>query len=704
MMYTFENFWIPRLGTNQVSAEKWKDGWSTGPQSTGTFVEAPLVLAPKDYPKVEPENARVILVAASGAVGKTTLAREVATRTGAILIDLAKTGTVGENFLLGGLAHAKLTDEFEEGRATILIDGLDEARMRVTTESFEDFIKDVAEISERTNRPVTLFGRTGAVLEAWVHLDDLKITPSVLEIQHHPIDNAKTLAFLVSQELRKKKFRAGDGPDPHTTQAADRTAIDLLVDRLDAQTQAEGKLFVGYAPVLGALARQVVSYNNPSELVARLERDDEPVTLMRIINSILDREQSKLDQIQLSDDSLREKLYDREEQITRLINRLYDEQLPIDLPEMTPEDQQIYSTAMDTWVAEHPFLDGAGQEPSTEVFAGFLSFKALEIAEIAERVRKKIVSRSAKINPFISSFFLPPDWSEQPEEHEMDSGLANVPLVFSSLMALVPQAETVWLSIQSESGINDDGGDDVEVEISRWSPGWKSPKYLRFAFKKNEALQFGASLGNVQVIGDNLDVEIGQGQEAIISAPTTIEVSSIILNADKLTIEPSTARHEDGKVAQDYDQTVTLRCDEFQSEVNTRPTLRTRASLSVFWNGSAVFPWKEFSIKPPAEVGEEVYQAFNRMRKLLLPFKSDRYGELAKYRKFVDHKRRIKGVGKKVRDQLVEEGLIFTRDHLYVLNSEKFQETTDLNYQKMRNFEINDKAIAFLQRALARKD
>jgi hypothetical protein len=44
----------------------------------------------------------------------------------------------------------------------ILIDALDEARLRVTQEAFEAFLRDVDQLSRRS-MPTVLFGRTGAI-------------------------------------------------------------------------------------------------------------------------------------------------------------------------------------------------------------------------------------------------------------------------------------------------------------------------------------------------------------------------------------------------------------------------------------------------------------------------------------------------------------------------------------------------------------
>ena len=63
---------------------------------------------------------------------------------------------------------SNLMAEWENGEVAVLIDGLDEARLRVTDESFVDFLRDVARQSRSHGRQhrTFLFGRTVAILDA----------------------------------------------------------------------------------------------------------------------------------------------------------------------------------------------------------------------------------------------------------------------------------------------------------------------------------------------------------------------------------------------------------------------------------------------------------------------------------------------------------------------------------------------------------
>ena len=165
MSYTIEDFWVPRFeSVVRQQTELKLQGWSIQSGGSESFVEADLELRP-DFSDL---SAPIWFVAAPGAVGKSTLAREISTRTGAIYLDLAKAETVAGNYLTGGLAKNGLLNAWQAGNTAVLIDALDEARLRVTQGSFDDFLTDIQTLSLSRSLPTVLFGRVGIVEDALV--------------------------------------------------------------------------------------------------------------------------------------------------------------------------------------------------------------------------------------------------------------------------------------------------------------------------------------------------------------------------------------------------------------------------------------------------------------------------------------------------------------------------------------------------------
>ena len=346
-IHTIQEFWKPRLNVARIASGTLIKGWHFVNEGLDTFMEAPLTLSTELSADSDPERSSILLVSAPGAVGKSTLARQIAYATGAVYLNLATAEPVGGNTLSGGIVKSGLFPNWEDQSTAILIDGLDEARLRVTQEALEAFLYDVAELSKGRELPTVLFGRTGAVQDTWLVLADRDIELAVLEIGYYGPE--------ASVDFAEARLRAARPNSAHAE--AERRAVELLLARLREQTESDGDRFAGYAPVLQAVADRVAKDDNPSALVAQIERGAHPVTLRGVVSAILERECGKLGGLPFENAKLTDILYSPVEQLDRLVARYYRTPLP-DLPAMGAKDAQIYDTVLETWVAEHPFLDG----------------------------------------------------------------------------------------------------------------------------------------------------------------------------------------------------------------------------------------------------------------------------------------------------------------------------------------------------------
>ena len=198
-------------------------------------------------------------------------------------LDLAKADPVGGNTFSGGLVRSGLYAAWEAQTTTVLVDGLDEARMRVTQEAFEAFLHDIAVLSKGRRIPIVLFGRSGAIQDTWLILEEQGAATAVLEIGYYGPEAAVDFALSRIQAVR-----------PGASFTVERKAVNLLLARLRAQTETDGDRFAGYAPVLQAVADRVAREPNPGALVAQIERGTQPVTLLLVAWAILERERGKL--------------------------------------------------------------------------------------------------------------------------------------------------------------------------------------------------------------------------------------------------------------------------------------------------------------------------------------------------------------------------------------------------------------------------
>lgn len=286
MQYTIKDFWIPlfKSSTEPDASTPLAQGWSFQDAGLPTFKEAPLTLSPEaNDDDSDPEHARILLISAPGAVGKTTLARQIAYETHSVYINLAIADPVGAYTLTGGLSHSKLLEKWNDQTIVTLIDGLDEARLRVTQEAFEAFLKDVAMLSSERTVPTVIFGRTAAVQDAWILLEG-GVDVAVLEIGYYVFSDSVDLADrIIKNESPNRPYAS-----------AEQEAVRLLLKQLRDQTKNDESRFAGYAPVIHAVAKTVSGEKNPSKLISKIKKGEQPVTLKGIASVILKREHEKL--------------------------------------------------------------------------------------------------------------------------------------------------------------------------------------------------------------------------------------------------------------------------------------------------------------------------------------------------------------------------------------------------------------------------
>ena len=190
------------------------------------------------------------------------------------------------------------------------------------------------------------------------------------------------------------------------------------------------------------------------------------MTLTEIVDSILSREQKKLSRLSFEDHTLKEKLYTPEEQIARIIKRLYGNALVPPLPvNMSIKDQKTYMDALETWLPEHPFLDGTGKHPSSVIFGGFLVSKALNMESISETVLRKELNQNKPANPFLYEFYI--SNLERSGSSNNDIRADHIGILYASLRACLAQGEIASLRIEGEIDEEDDYNESADVEIIR---------------------------------------------------------------------------------------------------------------------------------------------------------------------------------------------------------------------------------------------
>ena len=669
--YTIRDFWDRRLTTSgRPDPNALVHGWSFQPSGLPTFQEARLSLSAEFGNDDDPDHSSILLVSAPGAVGKSTLAREIAYSTDSIYIDLADAAPVGANTLTGGLARAGLYDAWQAGSVTALIDGLDEARLKVTQEAFQSFLADIADLSAGRDIPTVLFGRTGAIETAWVILDDTESKTSIAVLEIGYFDAESSLAFATSTV----------GSLEPSYGEIRRQALTLLLSSLRDQTSNDGDRFAGYAPVIQAVSEHVAAETNPGAFLLDIKRGSQPVSMQSIVTGIMERDRGKLRGLEFKDDSLHDRLYSHEEQLGHLVSRVYGV-APPGLPDMDPEDAQVYEAALKDWVSDHPFIDYVSSNPSSTVFDAVIATTALQSTSAtagAKALEKEL--RRGVANPFLSEFYLRQPELIQPE---------HVGVVYASARAMLSLGDSASLFL----GVDDDDPEALaEMEITIARRDTADPRVISLHTEQSGTIILGGHIEDVDLALPRARVEIGAGPEAIIVAPVNIQCKELVVSTDKLIVEGPPGRESNA---------VLLEAQEYIGGMSQVPIIRGGVQLAASWPTATTYPWTAFAADP-LEVTDnrQLDEALRRFRNFVIYFRSNRYGGLARYQGSVNHRRMTKGPGQAVLDLMLREGILTLEQPMYFLNAQRLSDLTGMSFRDCMTRNFSPEAISFVGQAL----
>lgn len=668
--YTMDEFWIPRLSQPKQIAppSSLVQGWEFVNEGLSTFKEAPLGLNDKYSGGINPADCTILLISAPGAVGKSTLARQIAFRTGSVYIDLAESEPVGGNTLSGGLARSGLFPLWERNELTVMIDGLDEAKLKVSEGGFQAFLSDISELSKGRQVQTVVFGRTRVVEDAWLYIPgDYRV--AVLEIGYYGVE--ASIEFAETTLLERH-------PQRTSTTSVDRQALKLLLERLRSETEGDENRFAGYAPVLQAVAERVASEANPITFINELAAGGQPpVTLRSITSSILIREQGKLNQLQLQDPTLHEKLYTQEEQLIRLVARTYQTALPT-LPEMSQEDLRTYSEKVEPWLEDHPFLGGS-DHPRSAVFEAAIKAQALQHEIAGSRAAQTELEKGELANPFLYLFY-----GEENRSDPIYIRGEHIGVYYNSLRASLANGEKASLTIEDDE---DDSTHAVgEIEIVR--RGIEDPIQTRFLTDRHGPIRLGHHVRDTDIYMPNARVEIGPSAEVTLVAPVSIVCQELAVETENFRAEARSDAEE---------SFVVLHADAFDGSPITKAPETHNVSLVVSWPGSEAYPWHSFrgSYELMKETSPQIEEALRRFRMFVLSFRSDRGSRLARHQNKIEGSRMVKGTGHAVLNLMMREGIVTRNQARYLLNTDRLAELTSMAYSDFltRNFTVEAREL-----------
>lgn len=690
--FDIESFWKRRLSGAIAPSQSKLGGWLAAPDDVPGFIEPELILK-----EGNPETARIIIVSAPGAVGKSTFAKRIGRIAGFAIVDLSQTSPLGGNFFKGGLANAFGMDALSSaaaGRLGLLVDALDEAQLRAPPDAYAAALLDMAGIAaSQSALPVAIFGRTLAAEEAWLLLSSAEQDVCLLEISFFDEERAKRYIESKLPILAARSSAVNAAFEKHG-QAFKSFALQTRRQLTSLGTGSELR-FAGYAPVLDAICAFTLEEDalNPQARLATLKARTQVELIRSVSQAILQREQIKLHTQLLEaypDAKFQiEELYSPDEQLARVAGRIFGVAAPPFPVIENPDAAKAYAEMVEQFGPQHPFLDGKGASPANLVFAAYLLVWALQKDEMAAAARTLLRSKSDIVSGVIFDLFA--GWLDEDKDNRTLS-LADVGPLYESLKSQIGMGKRASLEVSTED-------DEMKLFISfeivdRGDPLIETRVYGPYRSFPDAVLELQTPVTNVSIQAP-IFVSLGDGVAQQIGAPSDISVDSLTIAARQLQVYPSTPEN--------LNQLVFLAATDIDCQSVQTVTVRD-AELAVSWPGADQYPWRKYSVEPPPPApSPDIAFMRRRLRRILTAFRSHSKGELVRLAAKIDHLRMTKGSrGARLVEQLVTDKILSTFDagKFYVLNPDRLGDLLKIDYQSLQQQRFTEGTDKYLERII----
>lgn len=408
-----------RVGTREsLEAASKSKAIIANPSPPVGYVRPPVSILQWDEP------ARVLLIDALGAVGKSAAAAFVAQNRRWILVDAAEL-QVG-HYGLTGLLHdsfggSEFFSDLENGAVGIVVDALDEAHLKSGTTNFFAFLEDLRNLSRSVNVSginMILLTRPDTAEDIKLKFDDMRESLATARLGFFTDESARVYisSYLESRaSVSGRQFYEVEKKNPGGFQKLRETRLhsvaSIFLGTQVSDLAAEWRRlesFLGYAPVLGVIA-ETLAVTNPFRVAhdAAEVSETSGTILSMLVRALLEREQEKfvanagekLTSITPADVNLEtDWLYRPDEQVQRLASHVFS--VPFDRQNsLVPEHiRPTYETHAEQWLKDHPFLSG----PSEMVNAVFRDYVLASVS--ANPMPDQARPSRLPVGPFYSKF------------------------------------------------------------------------------------------------------------------------------------------------------------------------------------------------------------------------------------------------------------------------------------------------------------
>lgn len=645
-------------------------------------------------------EANIILISAPGATGKTAMADYLSKALRIPILNLSSYDAVGANSI-GGLIMKELdsNDIFEyhnglkNGTCSMIIDGLDEASIRITHESFEAFMKDVAFFSkDAKGLPFVILGRPAVMENAALSLEANNVKTTLLQIEPFTIEKAKE--FIDVQTDGKGKLRYDQQY---------REVRDYIIDEIGGFFKKESDInnlvferFIGYAPVLVSIKTLLSIETNYFNLLQELQKDKKQKIelLVDVVEKIMDRERKKIHEEVLEQffdksrdeaykNSIREKCGTKQEQCCRMIDYLLGEESNIALFNDENLDAQ-YNQKINEWIENHPFINAPDGWFENIVFESYVVAYLSSHAEYKSKAIKTMGKKNSCSYLFLYLF----DSISQTKEISVDM----IPYIINSFKAMDRPHDVGMIEIFP---CDDEESDEVNYCMNFGREGTSNEYEFYFRARSTEEIELPSPLSSM-----NIDIPLGirvGGINTEFQPPLSIRCRKFILTSKEILFSDSQQKAdlilESGEIE--------LYAPDGSPAILTN-RIQDGANVRLITSSVLPYPFSEYRVAPETKYlnNEALIEAFTKFRRMILMFRSHSKGVLARYCSKIDNRIKKTEIGRSIISKLLNEKVLWTDNVYYYIDYERFASFIGVKYDDIRSCIINDKTRSFLEEVI----
>lgn len=669
------------------------------------FEMPPLVqiATTEDYTPLN--EAEVMIIAAPGATGKTVLSKYLCQRYDFLRLDLGIFGPVGSNSLLGVFADnfgslpdlVNMSVNLQQGKTTMVIDGLDEASIKTTEEAYEGFLQDIVKLAKGgKGLSFILLGRTKVVEDTCIFLEDAGVKVILAQIEPFTIQKAKSFV---------DKQQEGDG---YKKQNQQYTQVrDFIIESIQGFFRNESDIkqqlyerFIGYAPVLLAISKLINENSNYYELYTSLQESKKRNVelVVNIVERIMLREQAKIKDLVKNElmhnrpaefqEKLLPKMFGLQEQCVRLL--AYVQKTPISYS-ICDDDafNLIYNEKIEEWIEDHPLLDKARCDFQNTVFESYI---VAYLMNLHGKEKDLLAYLKQSRGPSYMLFDI-----YRMINSSLHVDYRFVPYLYISYTAL-DRANSMLTNVARNGELQiiekDTSSSDIANCSVNFSYGDSEDIIFNTEIPRNSNFVMPPYVSNVY-IDARISIEFS-GSKVELVGPIQLNCDKVIVHSKEMVFASQ------GKGFYAYTDIFCSYFDGILPDGNV-PTLKNKTGINnVMWISSEnklSFPFSDFQHDyfAPLRRDPQMMDKYQKLRRLLLLFRANGRGGLARVKSKIESRISNVEIGRKVLEALLKEGVIYEQDTFYFINTKRMDEVLEASYADIQKCKISQYTMSFLR-------